>query len=77
MVRDDTIQKLNADIGKLKSKHQEKLEEIQKQTETIKKLQDALTQCHYDLDETRKKAEEDVSCYAERTLRRNNLYGHM
>lgn len=61
MIRDDTIQKLNADIGKLKSKHQEKLQEVQKQTETIKKLQDALTQCHYDLDETRKKAEEDVS----------------
>jgi hypothetical protein len=41
--------------------HNEKLHEVGKQTETIKKLQDALTQCHYDLDETRKKAEEDVS----------------
>ena len=28
--------------------------------ETIKKLQDALTQCHYDLDDTRKRAEDDV-----------------
>jgi len=61
VIRDETIQKLNADIHKLKSKHQEKLSEVSKQTETIKKLQDALTQCHYDLDETRKKAEQDVS----------------
>ena len=59
-MRDDTIQKLNADIHKLKGKHQEKITEVGKQVETIKKLQDALTQCHYDLDETRKRAEDDV-----------------
>ena len=61
MVRDDTIQKLSADISRLKSKNQERASDCAKQTETIKKLQDALTQCHYDLDESRKKAEEDVS----------------
>ena len=60
MVRDDTIQKLNSDIHRLKSKHQETVQETGKQVETIKKLQDALTQCHYDLDDTRKKAEDDV-----------------
>ena len=61
VVRDDTMQKLNADMGRLKSKHHEKLQESTRQSETIKKLQDALTQCHYDLDESRKKAEDDVN----------------
>ena len=60
MVRDETIQKLNSDIGKLKAKHQDKVSEIQKQTETIKKLQDVMTKSHSDLDKTRKQSEEEV-----------------
>ena len=60
VVRDDTIQKLNMEIGKLKGKHQEKMSEIAKQTETVKKLQEALTKCHMDLDKTRGKSEEEV-----------------
>lgn len=37
--------------------------QISKQSELIKKLQDNLTQCHYDLDMTRKRAEGDVSLH--------------
>lgn len=60
VVRDDTIQKLNNEIGKLKGKHQEKLGEVQKQGETIRKLQEALTKSHMDLDSCRKTSDEEV-----------------
>ena len=61
IIRDETIQELNSEIGKLKAKHQDKASEIQKQTETIKKLQDVMTKSHSDLDKTRKQSEEEVS----------------
>jgi hypothetical protein len=61
VVRDDTIQKLNNEIGKLKGRHQEKLGEVQKQGETIRKLQEALTKSHVDLDSVRKTSDEEVS----------------
>lgn len=61
IVRDETIQKLNSEIGKLKAKHQDKLTEIQKTTETVKKLQDALTRTHVDLDKIKKQSDEEVS----------------
>ena len=35
--------------------------QISKQSELIKKLQDTLSQCHYDLDMTRRRGEDDVS----------------
>ena len=75
IVRDETIQKLNSEIGKLKAKHQDKLTEIQKQTETIKKLQDALTNSHIDLDKTRKQSEEEVSSYlpCQQSMHENKL----
>lgn len=60
VVRDDTIQKLNNEIGKLKAKHQEKLGEVQKQGETIRKLQEALTKSHIELDASRKTTDEEV-----------------
>lgn len=60
VVRDDTIQKLNNEIGKLKAKHHEKLGEVQKQGETIRKLQEALTKSHIELDASRKTTDEEV-----------------
>ena len=35
--------------------------QIQRQSETIKRLQEALTESHVDLDETRKRVDYDVS----------------
>ena len=37
--------------------------QVSKSSELLKKLQETLAQCHYDLDETRKRAEEDVRLY--------------
>ncbi|KAK0062771.1 myosin-9-like isoform X1 [Biomphalaria pfeifferi] len=67
LVRDENNQKLNVEIGKLKAKTQDKTKEIiectkeiAKQSELIKKLQNTLTQCHQDLDELRRRADEDM-----------------
>ncbi|KAK2143064.1 hypothetical protein LSH36_881g02026 [Paralvinella palmiformis] len=58
--RDEAIQHLNSEIGKLRQIRQEKLIEIQRQSETIKRLQEALTESHVDLDETRKRVDYDI-----------------
>lgn len=44
----------------MKAKHQEKVGEVQKQGETIRKLQEALTKSHIELDASRKKTDEEV-----------------
>ena len=48
-------------MGKLRSSQKDKTGEVSRQSEMLKKLQEALTKSHVDLDETRRKADEDVS----------------
>ena len=58
--RDDVIKRLNAEIGKLRQQHKERSSDVGRQSDMLKKLQEALTHSHVDLDETRRKADDDV-----------------
>ena len=59
--RDDAIQRLNSEVGKLRQFRQEKLQEVQRQSDTIKQLQEALAQSQIDMENIRRRADEDVS----------------
>uniref|UniRef100_A0A0B7AUF6 Uncharacterized protein n=1 Tax=Arion vulgaris TaxID=1028688 RepID=A0A0B7AUF6_9EUPU len=67
LIRDENMQKLNVEIGRFKAKNQEKTKElmdltieIAKQSELIKKLQTTLSQNHHDLDELRRRSEQEL-----------------
>ena len=59
--RDDVIQRLNAEVGKLRTVSKDKLSESQRQSDMLKRLQEALTKSQVQLDETRRKSDNDVS----------------
>lgn len=58
--RDDVIQRLNAEVSKLRQQHKEKTSDVSRQSDMLGKLQEALTRAHVDLDDTRRKADNDV-----------------
>ena len=59
--RDEALQRMNVEIGKLRAMRREKLAETARQLDMIKQLQEALSHTQLDLDETRRRGEEDVS----------------
>ena len=59
--RDEALQRLNVEVAKLRASRQEKLAESARQADMIRQLQEALSRVQVDLDDTRRRADEDVS----------------
>eukprot|EP00057_Strongylocentrotus_purpuratus_P016683 XP_011671157.1 PREDICTED: myosin-11-like isoform X3 [Strongylocentrotus purpuratus] len=59
--RDNSIQRLNSENTKFKSKHQSKTSEIQRQSDMMKKLEDSLTKSQLDMENIRRKHQEEAT----------------
>lgn len=59
--RDDVIQRLNAEVGKLRNFGKDKANESSRQKETLHQIQEALTKSQMTLEETRNNADQEVS----------------
>uniref|UniRef100_A0A1I8FAQ3 Myosin_tail_1 domain-containing protein n=1 Tax=Macrostomum lignano TaxID=282301 RepID=A0A1I8FAQ3_9PLAT len=61
MQRDDLLARLSGETQKLKNKYQDRVQEMTKQSDTIKRLQEALAQSQLEVEEVKRRSEEEVS----------------